>query len=442
MYQNAELRTWVFGMIANRYFESADNTDYRLTRFNGLIKSLNVDFIDESRYYRDIYIAGLPDLKKPEFPSVESPRLSIDTLSDAFICAAEPSDLRLSFPPSVSVIIVTYNHESSIKECLDALMRSRGVRFDLLVIDNGSSDRTADIVFESGVQLVRTGTNLGFAGAFNLGWHMSAGEIIITVNPDLCIDPDTLYELSHACVEHQQAGIVGGKLRSWGSDVLQHAGGVIFDNFCTDHIGRGGDIDGYTSINEVEYVTGALLAVKRYCLESVGGLDEGFWPAYYEETDLCTRIRKAGKNVIYWPWATGRHMENSYLGVATESFYWTYHSSRLRYIAKHIRFRDIPAFIRAERMFRNGRDMHDVEIRALSRAWRGWWWKLPVIHIKTRLSRLGECGTNCYIRYGASPVGANTPSFRTRKTYMAVYTAIDAIGSRGCSHSKTNARCI
>jgi len=385
VYRNAELGAWVFGMVANRYLESIDDAHTRLIRFNDWINVCSEYISRDTRCYRDIYVAGPVGTGGIEIPVRDLPGISMDEVASSFLCAAESSDLRLAFPPSVSVVIVTYNHENCISECLESLKKSRGVSFDVLVIDNDSNDRTADIVFESGVPFVRAGKNLGFAGALNLGCRMSTGDIIITVNPDLCVEPDTVYELARACTEQREAGVVGGKLRSWDSDVLQHAGGIIHTNFCTDHRGRGADPNEYDSADEVDYVTGALFAVKRYCLESVGGLDDGFWPAYYEETDLCVRIRKTGKRIVYWPWATGRHMENSSLGVATESFYWTYHRSRLRFIAKHIRLRDIPAFIRAERKFRNGRDNQDVEISALSRSWHGWWWKMPMIRIKTRL---------------------------------------------------------
>ena len=128
----------------------------------------------------------------------------------------------------------------------------------------------------------------------------------------------------------------------------------------------------------VDYVTGALMAVKRRALEMLGGLDEGYWPAYYEETDFCRKATDRGLRVLYWPWAAGRHGESSTLGPQSAGFFRAYHRGRLRFVQSHLPLRDAVAFWRAERAFRAGRPDGDTEVLGLRDGWRGWWWRLPL----------------------------------------------------------------
>ncbi len=378
---NGYLNRWVVAMIINRYLETLDEAEQRLSRFNALYNKFFTAADSRSPAYRDIYIATITAKPIPEILPCREEDPGFDCLMRSFLASGEEGDLFLRTPPMVSVVIVTYNHEATLGPCIDALRASRGLTPELIVVDNSSNDASPAIAFESSVTFVRTGRNLGFAAAFNLGWRLSSGDIVVSVNPDILVDPWALDELVWACLEHREAAVVGAKLLDWDGNALQHAGGAILPNYCSVHVGRGQNPDQYHESAYVDYVTGALMAMKRHVLERLEGLDERYWPAYYEETDYCFRVREHGLRVLYWPWAMARHRENSALGAASESFFWAYHRSRLRFIGRHLKLRDIAAFVRAERGFRRGRDDADVELSGIRRAWKGWWWKLPMMLI-------------------------------------------------------------
>jgi len=375
-YPNGYLPRWTAGMLVNRYLETTTHADLRLTRFNTAYNRNYTECDSISPAYRDVYVAtrGSAPLPPPS-PAHSDPGL--DPLLTSFLAAAEGADLDLPLRPSVTAVVVTYNHEACVEDCIRALHGSFGIEPEIIVVDNGSHDGSVHQALTAGATVMRTGRNLGFAAAFNLGWRLGRGEIVVSANPDVVADPEALQELVQACLEHGTAGVAGATLWNWDRTQVLHAGGEILPNYCTRHCGRG-EPEAPRRPLDVQYVTGALMAMKRSVLEMLGGLDERYWPAYYEETDFCARVRERGMRVVYWPWAAGRHAESSTLGSQSEGFFRTYHRGRLRFIQSHLKVRQVAAFWRAERAFRAGRPHGDVEMTGLRHGWRGWWWRLPL----------------------------------------------------------------
>jgi hypothetical protein len=133
-----------------------------------------------------------------------------------------------------------------------------------------------------------------------------------------------------------QVGIVGGKLLYPGG-TIQHAGGTIsYPLAHTDHYGRHEPDEGqWDAQREVDYVTGALMGLKRALLDRVGLFDEGFFPAYYEEADLCTRARARGFRVLYVPDCVGIHHETTATAqTGVDKNRWV-GRGRLRFVLKH-----------------------------------------------------------------------------------------------------------
>ena len=211
---NGYLRRWTIGMIINRYLEILENAGSRLARFNEAYNTTYTDADSVSPAYRDIYIAtrtpnGMPE---PDCPA-EDP--GWDPLWKAFLSSQQDADFSLGPRPLVTVIVVTYNHEATIKECLSSLAASEGVEIEIIVVDNGSRDSSAELAFRSGVTVVLTGKNLGFAGGFNMGWRLGHGEVVVAVNPDVVVEPDALSELTSVLVEDRKTAVVGAKLLDW-----------------------------------------------------------------------------------------------------------------------------------------------------------------------------------------------------------------------------------
>lgn len=373
---NGYLPRWRIAMLANRYLESTAEAPRRLARFNTLYNATYAVCDAVEPAYRDVYAATRGDAPFP-VPSSPPPAPSDGLLWSAFLRSAEDADLSLPAFPSVTAVVVSHNHEALLQACIEALRASKGVDPEIIVVDNGSHDGSVRVALEAGATVLRAGCNRGFAAAFNLGWRTGRGEIVVSVNPDVVVDPDALEELVQACVENGEAAVAGALL--WNDDGTQviHAGGEVLANCCTTHLGRGAPTVP-AEIRSVDYVTGALMAIKRPVLEALGGLDERYWPAYYEETDFCARARTRGWRVLYWPWATARHRESISLGSQSLAFFRAYHTGRLRYVSAHVPVLHARAFWRAERAFRAGRSSTDVEIIGLRQAWRGWWWRIPL----------------------------------------------------------------
>jgi len=239
----------------------------------------------------------------------------------------------------VSVVVISYNSARSMLGCLQSLSGSEGLRLTIHVIDNSPSDGPQAILegpFPS-VILTKSPVNLGFAGAANLGIRLSRSDTVILMNPDVTVNRTTLRFLADALQRDPKAAIAGCKLLYPDGKTIQHAGGTLsYPLALANHYGYGEQDQGqYDELREVDYATGAVLAVKKPAIDAIGWFDEGFYPAYFEETDLCYRARQAGYRVLYVPQAVAIHHESETTGRDTFQYYHFYHRNRLRFVLKH-----------------------------------------------------------------------------------------------------------
>jgi glycosyltransferase involved in cell wall biosynthesis len=205
-------------------------------------------------------------------------------------------------PPKVSAVVLAYNSARFLPVCLDELARSRGVELEVIVVDNASRDESAAIAtaHPTAPRVIEPGRNLGCAGGNNVGWRAARHPIVVFVNPDCAVERDTLRLLAETLEADPTIGAAGGKLYYPHSRRIQHAGGVLHPNAMAEHPGvNQPDTGQFDADRDVDYVTGALLAMRRADLEGLGGMDEDFFPAYYEETDLCWRLQESGRRVRY-----------------------------------------------------------------------------------------------------------------------------------------------
>ncbi len=243
----------------------------------------------------------------------------------------------------VSVIALTYNSAPFIVRCLESLSWQSYPSFQVIVVDNHSTDDTVERIQQSEFRpvLIQNTTNRGCAGGNNDGWRQSDGEIIVFLNPDTEATRDWLESLVAPFADDPSVAITGCKIYYPNSRILQHAGGILYPNAMSDHYGNQQEDTGqYDTQREVDYITGAAYAVRRSFLESVGGLDEDYSPAYYEETDLCYKARKQGLKVLYVPSAVIYHHESPTLLRCSPAFYKTYYRSRIRFLLKNYSLRD------------------------------------------------------------------------------------------------------
>ncbi|MEQ8819297.1 MAG: glycosyltransferase family 2 protein [Sumerlaeia bacterium] len=241
-------------------------------------------------------------------------------------------------PPSVSVVVLAYNSAAFLPICLDELGRSQGVTLEVIVVDNASADDSHAIAQAHPAvdRALRSEKNLGCAGGNNLGWRAASHPLVVFLNPDCAVDRLAVARLVAPLIEDPAVGLTGAKLYYPNSRRLQHAGGILYTNAMCEHHGMGKEDHGeWDDVSDVDYVTGAFIAVRRADLEALGGFDEEYWPAYYEETDLCTRLRRSAKAVRFVPAAVGWHWESVGLGIESPRFIRTSYRARMTYVVKN-----------------------------------------------------------------------------------------------------------
>lgn len=235
---------------------------------------------------------------------------------------------------SMVVIVVAYGHAQTLPATLQALAQQTVQPAELVVVDNGdgSSAAVARTLVPT-AHVLLPGENLGFAGGCTLAVNASTAPLIALINPDVVLEPQWIATVTNALQEH--GGIVGGKLL-YPDGKLQHAGGMIdWPLALTDHRGTGtADQGQWDTAGPVDYVTGAALALPRTVWQALAGLDAHFYPAYFEEVDLCVRAAAAGYKVTYLPTARGLHAEASGLGKSSVTYLALYHLNRLRLLWK------------------------------------------------------------------------------------------------------------
>jgi GT2 family glycosyltransferase len=211
--------------------------------------------------------------------------------------------------PTVAVIVLTWNGKALTVECLDSLANVNYASLDVIVVDNASSDGTADAVsqrFGERVTLVINEHNLGFAGGNNVGIRRaldSGADYILLLNNDTTVDTELIGALIDVFSQYPKTGIAGPKIYyATPPDHIWFAGGEIsLMRGTARHIGiREIDKGQYNDVREVDYITGCALMARRAVFEEVGALDDSY-RAYYEDADFCMRARRAGHEIRYTP---------------------------------------------------------------------------------------------------------------------------------------------
>lgn len=247
----------------------------------------------------------------------------------------------------ISAIVVTHNSESELGACLDAL-RDCGQK---IVVDNASADGTLGVAAErTGVEVIANVSNRGFAAAVNQGAASATGRYLLLVNPDavLATGCGPLREacersgLAAGCLINQdgrpQAGFTVRRLPSPAALILECLGiNRVWPGNPINARYRYLDLD-LTQPGMVEQPAGALLMVRRDVFKHMGGMDERFWPVWYEDVDFCRRAREAGYLIEYTPAVRALHSgAHSVRRMRSDlqRLYW--YGSLLRYVDKHYR---------------------------------------------------------------------------------------------------------
>lgn len=248
--------------------------------------------------------------------------------------------------PKIFVIILNYNGKKDTLECIASLKKSSFLDFQLLIIDNGSTDGSVESLrkYDPKIPILEMKQNLGFAGGNNEGisWALSKGaEWIFLLNNDTIVDPDCLKKFIEATQKKPEVKIFGAKIYSHQNPwIIDHLGGY-FDlekaecfsyakNEKEDHVS-------FETMQAVDYVCGASIWIHKKVFQEIGLLESDFF-LFWEETDFCFRAKRKGFEVWTAPQAKVFHkISSSFTGGKTHTHYFWWRS-RLLWLSRNLSF--------------------------------------------------------------------------------------------------------
>jgi O-antigen biosynthesis protein len=215
--------------------------------------------------------------------------------------------IRVPDDSCVSICILVLQRTEMALSCLDALRRPGACppRTELVVVANGTpSDLLDDLTAHEDVVLVVNQQNLGFAAGCNQAASIATAPLLVFLNDDSTVDAGCIDALIRAVSDDPKIGAVGARI-VWVDGTLQEAGSIIWRDGSTSHVGEGlpAGSDAYHEPRDVDYASANGLLVTRRAWDVVGGFDERYFPAYYEDVDLCLALAAQGLGTRYEPQA-------------------------------------------------------------------------------------------------------------------------------------------
>lgn len=216
--------------------------------------------------------------------------------------------------PKASVIIPNWNGENLLKACLTSLKKQTFTDFEVIIIDNGSTDNSAFFIKKNfpEYKLIQLKKNIGFAPAVNLGIKKSKGEYVVLINNDTRVDKDCIKYLVESAEKHSEVGMVATKmLNLYHPELIDSVGDYIDSVGHANNIGLGEkDSEKFNKEGYIFLVTGGGGLFKKEVFTSVGFLDEDYF-AYFEDVDLCFRAQLFGFKGWYEPKAIIYHVHKA-----------------------------------------------------------------------------------------------------------------------------------
>lgn len=225
--------------------------------------------------------------------------------------------------PLVSIIVVNWNGRRTIRTCLGSLANLSYSNFEIMVVDNGSSDESARIVEEEfpRVRLFRTCENLGFARACNIGIGMARGHYVALVANDICVDRLWLVELVNS-FDSEKVGAAGGTIYyQEPGNIIWGGGGKI--DLLTGQIWLPGAFSSSTNSDNVDFIPGGAILISSALFNKVGLLDEDYF-LYGEDLDFCLRAQRAGYMIKFVSSARAWHLVHvEQAAISPRTYYYT-----------------------------------------------------------------------------------------------------------------------
>ncbi len=232
----------------------------------------------------------------------------VDTIDAASVIIPATDD------PVVSVIIPTYGQLDYTLRCLTSIMQNMPVApIEVIVVDDAwpmPESEASPLQAVGGIRLIRNDINLGYLRSCNKAAAQAHGAYVYFLNNDTEVMPGWLDPMLSLLRDRPDAGAIGAKLL-FPDGSLQEAGGIIWRDASGWNFGRHEDPNKplYNYVREVDYCSGAALLVGRDMFLGMGGFDERYAPAYFEDSDLSFRLRQIGLKTLYQPASRVIHYE-------------------------------------------------------------------------------------------------------------------------------------
>jgi GT2 family glycosyltransferase/glycosyltransferase involved in cell wall biosynthesis len=214
--------------------------------------------------------------------------------------------------PQVSIIIPVFNNPLITWRCLKSIsINTSNINFEVIIVDDHSTESLSPVGTQTaGIHLIRNSENLGFLKSCNKAAGQAKGKFICLLNNDTEVHEGWLEHLLAVFDKNKYTAIAGPKL-VYPNGRLQEAGGIVWNDASAWNFGKFDDPEkpDYNYLKEVDYISGACLVIRKTVWDKLGGFDEQFAPAYYEDTDLAMKVRRAGYKVYYQPLSVVTHHE-------------------------------------------------------------------------------------------------------------------------------------
>ena len=264
-----------------------------------------------------------------------NPFIASKDLENIPICPETFSANILEFPPTiyipahaqkvdVSILIPYFGGWEYTYHCVESIVRTSGsyLNYELILIDDGSPPQEnakwdLDNVIH-GAKFLRNSENAGFLASMNKALAVASGEYIALVNNDILVKDGWLSSLRRTFTEHSNVGLVGSKIVT-ADGRLSEACAIVYSDGTPEHLSDARtDHPQYNYVRDAVYCSAASVLVQTSAFRQLGGFDERYLPAYFEDTDLCFGLRSIGLRILYQPTSVVIHKMSSTYAADTE----------------------------------------------------------------------------------------------------------------------------